>query len=137
MKRLLPAAEKGDANAQFNLGVLYCSRTDDNGYPMAGNRAEAIKWLLKSAQQGLPRAQSKLAEIYADGPEAASNCIKACTWFLLAMSGSNGAQRETAQLGFERLSSTMSPAQLARARRLAQAWKPRRQKPPQTAAIAP
>jgi TPR repeat protein len=31
IKQLLLAAEKGDAAGQFNLGVLYDSRLDDNG----------------------------------------------------------------------------------------------------------
>ena len=33
MRRLRLAAESGDAAAQFNLGVLFDSREDDNGYP--------------------------------------------------------------------------------------------------------
>ena len=45
MKRLQVAAEKGDASAQFNLGVLYDNRLDDNGHPIGSNRAQALKWL--------------------------------------------------------------------------------------------
>src|SRR6516164_5512720 len=67
IRHLLIAAKSGDAAAQFNLGVLYDSRLDDNGYAIEGNRAEAMKWLLAAAEQGLPRAQSKLAEMYASG----------------------------------------------------------------------
>src|SRR5208282_2097639 len=48
---LLVAAESGDAAAQFNLGVLYDSRLDDNGYAIEGNRAEAMKWLLAAAER--------------------------------------------------------------------------------------
>jgi TPR repeat protein len=36
-KHLLFAAESGDAAAQFNLGVFYDSRLDDNGYAIEGN----------------------------------------------------------------------------------------------------
>jgi len=43
IKHLLLAAERGDAAAQFNLGVLCDSRQDDNGYVIEGNRVEAIK----------------------------------------------------------------------------------------------
>ena len=70
IKQLQLAAEGGDAAAQFNLGVLYDSRLDDNGYPIEGNRAEAVRWLLAAAEQGLPRAQSQLATMYAGGPDA-------------------------------------------------------------------
>jgi TPR repeat protein len=36
--------------------------------PSKDDRAEAIKWLLVAAERGLPRAQSKLAELYARPP---------------------------------------------------------------------
>jgi TPR repeat protein len=68
-KQLLQAAEKGDAGSQWNLGVLYENGLDDNYYAVEGNRPEAVRWLLAAAEQGLPRAQIKLAEMYADGPE--------------------------------------------------------------------
>jgi TPR repeat protein len=45
IRRLRIAAESGEAAAQFNLGVLYDSRLDDNGYAIKGDRAEAIKWV--------------------------------------------------------------------------------------------
>jgi TPR repeat protein len=44
------------------------SRLADNGYPIEGNRTAAMKWLLATAEQGLPRAQSILAEIDAERP---------------------------------------------------------------------
>ncbi|MGH6974003.1 MAG: hypothetical protein ACRED6_05190, partial [Stellaceae bacterium] len=60
MKRLLAAATKGDPDAEYNLGVMYDNRiddhgnavdpTDDNGFPIASNRAEAMKWLLRAAE---------------------------------------------------------------------------------------
>jgi TPR repeat protein len=55
IRPLLFAAESGDAAAQFNHDVLCDSRLDDNGYAIKGNRAEAMKWLLAAAEQGLPR----------------------------------------------------------------------------------
>jgi hypothetical protein len=42
-KRLLQAAERGDAGSQCNLGILYGSELDDNGYAVPGNRAEAVR----------------------------------------------------------------------------------------------
>ena len=54
IKHLLFAAESGDAAAQFNLGVLYDSRLDDNGYAIEGNRAEAMKWLRAAPNRGCP-----------------------------------------------------------------------------------
>jgi len=119
MRHLQLAAEGGDAAAQFNLGVLYDSRLDDNGYAIEGNRAEAIKWLLAAAEQGLPRAQSRLAELYAGGPNASGNYVNACAWFLLATTSSRGIHRHEARSGYERVAAQLTPAQLAKARRLA------------------
>jgi TPR repeat protein len=127
IKHLLLAAEKGDAAAQFNLGVLYDSRLDDNGYAIKGNRVEAIKWLLAAAEQGLPRAQSQLATMYAGGPDAPEDYIKACAWFLLATTSLRGIHRHRAQSGYDRISAHLTPAQLAKARRFAGNWKPKRQ----------
>ena len=62
-KRLLRAAEAGDADSQYNLGILCDNGMDDNEYPVAGNRRQAVKWLLAAAEQGSPRAQVKLAEL--------------------------------------------------------------------------
>lgn len=126
MRYLLLAAEKGDAEAQFNLGVLDDNRLDDNHLPTASNRAEAIKWLRRAAQQGLPRAQTKLAELYAGGPNAAGDRVKAGAWFLLAAASLTGALRAEAQSGFDRVALQMTHGQIVRARHLAGGWKPRR-----------
>jgi TPR repeat protein len=125
IRHLLIAAKSGDAAAQFNLGVLYDSRLDDNGYAIEGNREEAMKWLLAAAEQGLPRAQSRLAEMYAGVPAAAEDLIQACAWFLLATRSSRGIHGHRARSGYERISSRLAPAQLTRAKRLAGDWQPK------------
>ena len=91
-RRLLLAAESGDAAAQFNLAVVCESRRDEIGYPIQGNRTAAMKWLPAAAEQGLPRAQSKLAEVYGDGPAAPEDYLNACVWFLLATTSSAGVR---------------------------------------------
>ncbi len=126
-KRLLAAAENGDANAQFNLGVLCDSRFDSNDRSIEGNRAEALKWLLRAAKQGLSRAQSRLAELYAEGPDAPKNCVKTAFWFQLAMANLTGAYRQTAQSGYDRVTALMTPSQIAKAQRAASVWQPTRQ----------
>ena len=129
IKHLVLAAEGGDPAAQFNLGVLCNSCLDDNGYAIEGNRAEAMKWLLAAAEQGLPRAQSKLAEMYAEGGlDAPEDYLNACAWFLLAIKTLRGIHRHRALSGFDRVSSHLTPAQLAKARCFAVNWKPNRQK---------
>jgi TPR repeat protein len=123
IRRLRIAAESGEAAAQFNLGVLYDSRLDDNGYAVEGDRAEAIKWLLAAAERGLPRAQNKLAELYAAGPDAAENYVNACAWFLLAAASSRGIHRHQARSAYERVAAGLTLAQLTKAKRLAEFWR--------------
>src|ERR1051325_5367803 len=99
-KRLLQAAEAGDARAQYNLGVLFGNGLDDNGYAIEGNRPQAVKWLLAAAEQGLPRAQVKLAEVYADGPDISGSHATAGGWFLLAALGLCGVHLQRARSGY-------------------------------------
>src|SRR5580693_502280 len=114
MRHLRLAAESGDAAAQFNLGVLFDSREDDNGYAIEGNRVQAIKWLLAAAEQS--DAQSRLAELYAGGSNASGDLVKACAWSLLATKNSRGIHRHQARSEYERISTRLTPAQITKAR---------------------
>jgi TPR repeat protein len=127
-KRLLLAAEAGDARAQYNLGILFDNGLDDNGYVVDGNRPQAVRWLLAAADQGLARAQVKLAEVYADGPDVSGSHATACGWFLLAATGLRGIHLDKARSGYERIASHLTPAQIAGARRFARDWTKRRSK---------
>jgi len=127
-KRLLQAAEAGDAVSQCNLGILYDNGVDDNGHAVAGNRREAVKWLLAAAEQGLPWAQVKLAEVYADSPDTSGSYASAGGWFLLAALGLHGVHLHRARSGYERVASRLTPAQIAEANRFAQDWTPKRPK---------
>lgn len=133
MKRLQIAAEKGDVGAQFNLGVLYDNRLDDNGRPTGGNRAQALKWLQLAADQGMTRAQTKLAEVYAAGLKAPGDDAKACFWFLLAAGTSDGIHRLNAQSGYERLAANLSKSEIASTARQVRNWKPMKHTPGATA----
>ena len=127
-KRLLQAAEGGDADAQCNLGILYGNGLDDNGYMVEADRPQAARWLLAAAEQGLPRAQAKLAEAYAEGPDVSGRHATACGWFLLAAKGLRGIHLHGARSGYERIASHLTPAQIADARRFARDWTPKRPK---------
>jgi len=129
-KRLLQAAEAGDAHAQCNLGILYDNGMDDNGYVVEGNKPQAVRWLLAAAEQGLSRAQVKLAEVYADAPDIAGSHATACGWFLLAAVGLRGIHLHSAQSGYERIASHLTPAQIAEARCFARDWTPTRSREP-------
>lgn len=60
-----PLAEKGDAPAEFYLGLLY-----RNGQGVPRNEAEATAWLRKSADQGYPPAQYFVGTLTAQPGEA-------------------------------------------------------------------
>ncbi len=49
-------ANKGDANAQNNLGVMY-----QNGQGILQEYKEAVKWYTKASEQGVASAQYNLA----------------------------------------------------------------------------
>jgi|SRR5271169_3096143 len=125
-RQLLLAAEKGDADSQFNLGVLYANDIDDNHYAVEGNRVEAERWFLAAAEQGLPRAQIRLAEMYAEAPDIAESEIKACGWYLLATTSLRGAHLHRAQSGYEHMYSRLTPGQVEEVRRFVSNWKPMR-----------
>jgi TPR repeat protein len=125
-KRLLEAAEAGDAASQCNLGILYDNGIDDNGHAVEGDRRQAAKWLLAAAEQGLPRAQVKLAEVYAAAPDVSGSYAAAGGWFLLAALELHGVHLHRARSGYERIAPHLTAAQIAQAKRFAQDWRPTR-----------
>lgn len=147
MKRLLAAALKGDPDAEYNLGVMYDNRiddhgnavdpTDDNGNPIASNRAEAMKWLLRAAEHGQPRAQMRLAELYAAGPVVQRNYGRSCQWFIVAMHGLNGVHRQRAQEGYDGARSQLTTTEIRAAERRACDWERRRRAANPPPALAP
>ncbi|MGB7768149.1 MAG: tetratricopeptide repeat protein [Verrucomicrobiia bacterium] len=72
-------AEKGDAEAQFNLGFCY-----DDGRGVAKNAKEAVKWYRKAAEQNYAPAQFNLGYCYANGQGIRKDKEEAVKWFRLA-----------------------------------------------------
>jgi hypothetical protein len=122
MSHLIEAAERGDAEAQFNLGVMYENGLLDTRYVIEGDRGEALRWLLAAAEQGLPRAQIKLAELYASEPELPEGSVKACGWYLLAIEALQGAHREKGLSAYRHASSRLTPTQVAEVESFAEGW---------------
>ena len=52
------AAAQADANAQYNLGVMY-----SEGIGVAKDKAIAVSWYRKAAAQGFADAKKRLAEL--------------------------------------------------------------------------
>lgn len=119
------AADQGNADAQINIGVLY----QYGGFNGAAgshpsNAAEAFKWYQKAADQGDAAAQFRVGDMYAKGLGVKQDYVQAYMWFNL--------KPWVAKLGD--LTKTMTPEQIAEAKRLAAAWKP---PPTPTAAATP
>ena len=70
------AAEKGDVQAQLNLGEMY--RT---GEGVAQDYKEAAAWFRKAADQGLAQAQYDLGLMYHEGKGVAKDDKEAAAWF--------------------------------------------------------
>jgi TPR repeat protein len=74
-----PIAEKGDAHAQYNLGLLYA-----RGQGVGQDHAKAAEWYEKAAEQGVAAAQYNLGVMYANGQGVQANAEAAAKWFLKA-----------------------------------------------------
>ena len=61
------AAEQGDADAQYNLGVMY-----DAGQGVPQDYAAAVSWYRKAAEQGYAGAQYNLGVMYERGSRRAA-----------------------------------------------------------------
>ena len=68
-------AERGERLAQFNLAMMIFR--DE----AAGDRALAIAWLRKSAEQALPQAQYNLGLLYENGAGVPRSQTDATAWF--------------------------------------------------------
>ena len=76
LKVLHPAAEKGDADAQFQLGLIY-----DQGQGVPIDPEQAAVWFTKLAEQGHVGAQHALGTYYELGKGVQQDDAQAVKWF--------------------------------------------------------
>ncbi len=79
MREVLPAAERGDATAQYYTGALY-----EGGLGIEQSYIEALKWYRAAAEQGLVMAQYHLGVLHEIGQGIARNHATAIEWYLRA-----------------------------------------------------
>jgi TPR repeat protein len=70
-----PLAELGDAEAQYNLGVMF-----DQGASVEQDLAQAARWYRKAAEQGFVDAQTNLGMMYSRGEGVAADVNEASRW---------------------------------------------------------
>ncbi len=110
-----PLAEQGDANAQYNLGIMY-----DKGQGVEKDYAQAMEWYARAARQGQPNAQNNLGLMYAQGHGVDKDYVTAHMW--LNLSAVHGGEKTMRNRDF--VTQQMTPDQIAKAQRLAREWKP-------------
>jgi len=86
------AAERGDAGAQFEMGMDL-----HYGDGVQKNYAEAARWFARAAAQGHPQAKYRLGKCYSLGEGVPKNDREAAKWFLAA--AQDGDEQGQASIG--------------------------------------
>ena len=112
-----PAAEQGDAFAQYNLGWMY-----DKGKGVPQDDKEAVKWYRLSAEQGNAEAQLNLGFMYETGQGVPQDRLLAHMWFNIAGSSGDEDAIEKRNVVEEKI----TPSQIEKAQEMARNWKPKK-----------
>ena len=78
-KEFHKAAEQGNAEAQYHLGLMYYL-----GKGVVQDDVEAVKWFTKAAQQNHASAQYNLGLTYHNGKGVVQNYVTAVKWYTKA-----------------------------------------------------
>jgi TPR repeat protein len=74
LKLWMPLAEKDDAEAQRNIGIMF-----QQGLGVPQSDAEAAKWYRRAAENGHARAQQNLGVMYEEGAGGIANLPRPAT----------------------------------------------------------
>jgi len=83
-KETLPVADSGDAQAQYDVAVMY-----ETGDGTKIDKKQALKWLLKAAEQGHAESRFKLGWMYANGIIVRQDYFMAAKYYRLAATFNN------------------------------------------------
>jgi TPR repeat protein len=75
LQEWLPMAQRGDANAEFNVGLLYAT-----GKGVKRDLGQAADWYRKAAEQGVGAAEFNLGVMYANGDAVPRDVHQAVKW---------------------------------------------------------
>lgn len=110
---LRKAADQGDPEAQYNLGIAYIK-----GQGVPADLGQAFRWMVLAAEQGIAPAQARLGLMYATGDGVALDPVEAHKWLILAAKAGDAA----AKANYARSEAQLGLMQIAEARRRALAW---------------
>ena len=106
-------AAKGNAEAQYNLGIMYRA-----GRGVPRDNKEASKWYRLAAEQGHPIAQFYLGWMYANGRSVPKDYVKSYMWIDIAIANVTGEARKEFIVDRDSLASAMTADQIAKAQEL-------------------
>ena len=92
-----------------------------NGQGVAQDYSEAVRLYRLAAEQGVAEAQANLGLMYVTGQGVAQDMVRAYMWFDLAAALGNDSARKNRDLAAE----SLSPEQIAEAKRMATQCKAR------------
>ena len=125
LQDLRAAAEQGDPEAQWGLGILY-----HNGEGVPQDDAQAVHWFLLAAEQAYRPALSALGSHYWSGRGVPQDYSKAYFWFQLALAEGD----QDCKPLLEGLATQMTHSQVSDALQQAEAWLHSHNQPPKPAA---
>jgi TPR repeat protein len=94
-----------------------------SGRGVPQNYVQAAKWVRAAAEQGNAEAQGLLGTLYGSGQGVPKDYVSAYMWLNLAAAQ---GEKEAAKLR-DMAATTITPAQIAEAQKLAREWKPTKQ----------
>src|SRR6185295_3269089 len=114
-ERLLERAQKGDAEAQFDLAKNY--ETGRIGLPR--DLAKAKHWYLEAASRAEPFAEASLGILFNFGKGVERDYFEAYMWYERAASHLTGADRDSVIELQDRITGKLTPDQIQKAKRIA------------------
>jgi uncharacterized protein len=119
-KKLRPLAERGHAEAQAILALMY-----QQGSGVLQDAVMAAHWYLSAAEQGHVGAQYQLGLLYDKGHGVPPSAVIAYKWLNLAAAHAEPREREYYVRIRDAVASKLDGEQLAQAQWLAASWAPR------------
>jgi TPR repeat protein len=117
VRELTPAAFRGNARAQAQLGFMY-----ENGFGVPQNYAAAADLYQSAAAQGNVFAQSRLGLIYDKGHGVPQSWVLSYKWLDLAAARATNRERDYYRRLRDAVASKMSSDQIVEGQRLALIW---------------
>ena len=110
MKNILAGALNGNADAQYNLGIIYAS-----GLGVTQDYNEAVKWFRLSSGQGNAQAQDIYGLMYASGRGVTQDYVRAHMWLNISASSGN----TLAESNRDKVAKKMTQTQIEKAQEMA------------------